>query len=373
MSARSSKIAVALGAAGALSVLLAWTPAAAQAKAAPGEKVTGLPPGETAENGSRTLGGHTFMHPVFLDSAFLSAYFGDGTRIGFEKATVGKTDLNVAAVFESIDFGIPIGKRVQLAFDGNYRALFGTDTTSLFVFGGSVGVSLRPGLRLLLVRSEPGGSELSFHSSAVVSLGPGVTPINLLALVASDAQGLIDHKRRLKCLLKLNLRCAFPGFGNVLAAVETNSEGFGGDFALNYAQTLGRYVGLQATADVQVQASSFTQYDVDTHRKKSDTSTPVTVEFGFGPALNLYPLAPVALQLEYLFELDASTANDGSATNALTHDFVAGIYYTGRRDLQLGVNATISVVDQATTTSHNITSDTTFNVFTGAFNIYYYF
>jgi hypothetical protein len=352
----------------------AAAPAAAAGTAVPApaaDPSRSLPAGESELMGSRTLSGHTFQRPVFLDSAFLAGYFGDGTRIGFESAQLtAKEQLNVAAVFETLAFGIPIGKRVQLSFDGNYNAFFGTDTQSLFKFGGNFGFNLQPGLRVLIVRSDRTGSELSLHGSAVIAYSPGVTPGNLIQILGDELNGITTNQHRLECLLKLKFRCAFPGVNNILAAIETSSTSFGGDLSINYAQALGRYVGLQATGGIDAEASTFNAYAGT--KKTSQSSAPITVEGGLGPSVNLYPLAPVGMQLEYLARFSTQSSG-GNATNSLQHNFAVGFYFTGRRDLQLGINGTVSIDNDTQTLRNGMSNTTTFNAYTGAFGLYYYF
>jgi hypothetical protein len=337
----------------------------------PPDQSRNLPPGESERSGSRTLNANTFQRPVFLDSAFVGGYFGDGTRIGFATETFGpKQQYNIAAIFENLSFGIPIGKRLQFAFDGNYNALFGTDTTSLFAFGGSFGFDLDPGLRFMILRSDSTGSVLSLHGSAIIAYSPGVSPANLITILGQDLTGITSNQHRLQCLLKLKFQCAFPGIKNILAAIETSSTSFGGEFTINYAQALGRYAGLQATGGVKAEDSSFSAYFGT--KQSSSSSVPFTVEGGIGPSLNFYPQVPLGIQFEYLAQF-ATEASGGNATNSLTHNLAAGFYYTGRRDLQLGLSGTVTIENQTTTATSGASATATLNYYTGAFGLYYYF
>jgi hypothetical protein len=68
---------------------------------------------------------------------------------------------------------------------------------------------------------------------------------------------------------------------------------------------------------------------------------PWEIHFGLAGTLNFAPAVPIGLKVEYQF-LRTSEAfkvngiDSGLSRAASEHSVAAGIYYTGRRDLQLG-------------------------------------
>src|SRR4051812_8183761 len=90
--------------------------------------------------GDRTLKGHTFLHPVFFDSAFVATYIGVRAELRFlhvpDVATqFGSFKLNLTGASESFDFGVKVSDVVGLRFTGAVRAIVGTNIPSVVYEG----------------------------------------------------------------------------------------------------------------------------------------------------------------------------------------------------------------------------------------------
>ena len=87
--------------------------------------------------------------------------------------------------------------------------------------------------------------------------------------------------------------------------------------------------------------------------------------------MNLYPYVPLGISGEYQFEYSTESTS-GSAESDTRHNLLAGVHYTGRRDLQLGLNFAVSLISETITTSSTSATFTETDL-SGAFDLIYYF
>jgi hypothetical protein len=330
----------------------------------------GLPPGETDWTGARTLRGDTFQRPVFVDSAFTGSFIGDTMRAGFAPTEAAGREFHSVVLYDSVAFGYQVGPGVQLAFDGNARTVLGVGRPSLIATGGSLGLEALPSLRVVLARSPRYGYELTLHGSAILSYDHGIEPSNLIAIFADRVGSGAERQR---CLLRLDVACAFPTSMPVKEGISNRTTSFGGAVALDYAQAFNRHAGVQVSGELSLEDSALTAENPATRQNATTNTAPFTAGAGIAPSYNFYPDVPLGLQAEYSFDYRTSSPN-GHATHAFSNNLALGIYYTGRRDLQLGVNGTASFRSAAASLAGFAeTVDIMSNAYTGGLGFFYYF
>jgi hypothetical protein len=313
-------------------------------------------PGSQPE-GSRTMKGVVFQTPLLVDSAFVSSFAGVAVALGkqvepgvtvfpsggsgqmfsYDRA-LGLADLRIQA-------GVAIAGRVELGLDARYATYSVSDPTSALVFGGRTAYDVRPGLRLRAFRSASTGTQIGLHAYGTFASDARLNPAGVLAEIAS----ISADSRQVACLAVGDLSCAFPESlkFDPQKAMNVSRQVFGGGAAVTAAQAFGSRFGVQASLGLEVARAVV-------HNPLGDlSSTPVTVAVGLAPSVDFGPVVPLTLMAEYRFgfttETPAAMENiDTVAVTTLAHGVAAGLYYTGRRDLSVGMNFNANLSSSST-------------------------
>lgn len=321
-----------------------------------GLSVAGLVGGETEMNGARTLGGHTFQYPRLFDTAFTATNFHVGSSVevfhqGDVRTSITQLDgsdeeltYDRDLVFLRMDYGVAFAphEAVTLGLDADYLIEVGANQQAIILYGGQTGYDFRPAAKLRLYRSDELGLQLALKGFGTFSGGIRAVPTGLLTHLG-------ERDEEEEACLATDVGCAVAD-EDVGSAMAITRERKGGGGSLNFAKSVGRFLGAQLSVGLEGARASVTSPDTG-----PVTATGLVFTAGASPSLNFYPGWPIALTLEYRFEWhrNAYDANaeaglpDGIVLTAKGHRFGGGIYYTGRRDLLLGWSAGASLLEDA--------------------------
>lgn len=292
--------------------------------------------GETAGWGDRTVADHTFIFPAYQQSAFVATYF--GIQQGFSAQTVPNIpagnraySLKTLAVTEQFDLGVKLTDWIGVNAAGTGMASAGVNAASMllkgatYAYGGSVGAVVR------IARIK----ETKTQISARVGIGYlGGQNVNLAMMTESViAAAKQNPKLALSDLLAGNfVQDLFIPF---------SANTFSG--SVHGAQTLSRHFGLQATAGIAYTKASYSAFDHATNATGDFAATTLAPNLGFAFTADAAPSGvPIAGLLDYTISF-ANTKTDafgGTAKSDTTNKsqiFALGAFYSGRRDLQLGI------------------------------------
>lgn len=312
------------------------------------------PPGarqDTRKEDARTLKGHAFIPPLLLDSAFVSTYVGGSVQMGREASfglplyamnTIGVShqfqfDTSLSLVTGRIQLGLAFLGRLEIDLDTSSTGVVAGDSTTGLLYGSHGGFDVRPGLRVVAVRSPSTGTQLGVRAYGAFSSSTRMNPQRVLDEIGKEASAIAASSERSACLQTGDLACALPGF-DAAAAMKVSRATYGAGAAVSLAQAIASKIGLQATVGFEVaRANSGSQ-------AASLGSTPIGVYVGAGPSIDLSPIVPMGIAAEYRFDFATEsfggTATSGAAVSGssttMRHGVAAGLFYTGRRELVMG-------------------------------------
>jgi hypothetical protein len=323
--------------------------------------------GETTELGARTLGGHTFPYPRYLDSAFVATTFHVGAGVEFYSQSEVESGFQASAgeaqsfsydrdlVFARLRAGFDLAPWdvFAVSFEAEYLAQVGVSEQSLFLFGADTGYDLEPGVKARLWRSQSGATQLGLHVLGDFSGGLQAVPQGLLRELAVELAAIAQDQGRINCLVAADFECAFKEV-DLITAIQLHRKHYGAEALLNLAHAFSPLFGGQFTLGLGGAYSNYSwRYLGDI-----DTGTFV-LDAGLGPTFDFYPDFPLGLTLEYRFTLEHNvysatagpegqpTIEEATSDTAIGNRLAAGVYFTGRRDLMLGAIVGLSFVDES--------------------------
>lgn len=279
---------------------------------------------EEAEGRERTLGNHVFLFPAHVRSSLVTSYVGLRIRLGLDTVgslptAIGRSDVEVVTLNEGLDVGAKITDWLGVFGVVGVRALIGTNLRALTYAGATYDVGGRAGAVVRLFRSERTGSQLSLRAGVGATRGQLAT---LYPIFDSPVQSAVQ-------LLQGDL-------GESIRTPFTTSSYEG---TVAFTQGFGRAFGVQASGAMGGSRVTTEPYDGVRKTRGSNTVNGVTYAFGVGPSIDFNALhVPIAVMPEYVITRQASTAQlQGSGSFDTRHLIAAGVYYSGRVNLQLGL------------------------------------
>jgi hypothetical protein len=304
----------------------------------------------------RRVGSHRFIVAAFIPSALAASHL--GIRAGIEyhqvpgyaelpslvRAQAQAVDLRTINVAETIDVALRLHDYVAVFGDAYGRARVGANISTLlgtgadYTYGGDVGVLVklfRLGGLQLAARGQVG--VYAGQMAGIVTLFQDLNAIALNAISRVEQSPTLDLNSTIN---QLN-----GSFLDATADLLTPFDGFVYGGSLNAAQSLGRYVGLQASLGISSDSANYRPTAFN-----ATSGVPVTSEYqvhtlrpSVGAALDL-DLDPAGLPLAFMLEYRASAVNvtrsgqiSAASESSVEHLLALGAYYSGRTDLQLGV------------------------------------
>jgi hypothetical protein len=278
------------------------------------------------------MGGHTFLVPALQESAFVLTTV--GLRQGFAWKSIpafpagglGRTTLTLSGVTMNADLGVRLVDWLALTAELGAFVMTGSNVRSLVEYGGEHLYGGGIGLAAKIARFEKTKTQLGAHVKGRFESGRLITERSLVgALVAGGGPGSVEE-------------VAQGPSGNLLLSPETVTRFKG---SLNLAQAINRTFGLQAEVGLGFVGTSIQAYDLGNQagveQTFSTTIPTIAVALGADGTTSHVPLAAlVEYQIGFARSRDDST---GSTSSRTQHLLAVGGYWSGRRDLQVGLVA----------------------------------
>jgi hypothetical protein len=259
--------------------------------------------------GSRVLNGHLFLPSDLVDDPFTPTYLDESTGFGYASLradeydsggnVIGKSQYNLGALGQSFKFqlGVLDSWAVRLAAAG--VALSGIDANSALVAGATVGYTLSTGVTYSFMLGSvrmAGAFDLDYAPTYTFS------PVN--ALLNTLGSGTIDAGTLFSSSENINLRPAF------LVATAINAS-----------------LGLRGVIDY-----------VQEFVRSTENSSSGAFDVGAAVDFDLRSVIPLPLGLLAGYELTVPTSGDSWG-----HQFTLGLFYTGQRNLGLGIQTVLQL------------------------------
>ena len=293
--------------------------------------------------GDRMLAGHTFLFPTTHAGPFVTTNFGVVQGVYDEHIPSvpipGGTpaDLDLIGVTSTANLGIKLTDWLGIEGQGRALAVVGLDGQSLLYAGGQIntGGFFAPIVRL--ARIESTGTQISARAQMGWLSGSSLEIPRLIVVarnaIAGAAQNTADPTAAARDIGRGLLQGGFPRV--ILAGADT----FGLNASIEAAQALGEMFGLQGAVALQRRVLGLTFKDpVAGELRDSARRYDFTFDASFewdGSSAHI----PIAAIVEY--ELNARLGGTGDEQleqeGSNTHTLGAGIYYSGRQDLQVGI------------------------------------
>ncbi len=281
------------------------------------------PRASSSDEGERTLGGVTFLSPSKTDSAFVTSHL--GIALGFKTSSFffptssGKERfrLHLAGLEEQLDAGVLLPGRVGLfASLGGFTAV-GIDSASALELGADGGFTWSAGVAATVLRSASTGTQIGARMAIQGGRAGRIVSLQRLFEGAADTRKV-------------------PTADDLFSS----RSSAGARFSLNVAQAILRHVSAQLSLGWSVDRTSFGGPEAPVAYTKNTI-------LGMALGGDLSPWFPLAVQIEYTLHapFGRSFVPVGTDTPALlladayTHAVSGGLYFTGRRDLLLGLLA----------------------------------
>jgi hypothetical protein len=305
----------------------------------------------------RVLGRHSFPTANFVPSVLSTSSL--GVRAGIEYHQVPgfaqlpslgtnsqpqAVDLRTINVAETIDFAFRLHDYIAIFGDMYGRARLGANISTLlgtgadYTYGGDVGLLVKI-LRL-------GGFQLGARGQIVYYTGQSAGILTLfqdLNAIAANAIARVQSDPNLdinRALNQLN-----SSFRNATADLLTPFGGVAYGASVNFAQGIGRFVGIQGSVGFTVDTATYkpTMFDAALASPRTTENRIQTVRPSFGLALDvdLWPAkVPVDVIVEYRVapvHVTRTGTDDSAGESSIEQLLAIGLYYSGRSDLQLGL------------------------------------
>ncbi len=270
-----------------------------------------------------TLKGHTFLNPMLQSTAFVTTHFGISQGVAFMKVprVLGPLGLSQSGLTQAVDSGVHLGEAIGVYATTKGEVSIGTDPQSLILLDNTFSISGEGGIVVRIARIEQSGTQLAVRVGAGAGSGR-----------AMDVDGLINaldsgNDRTLQQVLNGKI-------GPYIFRPQATATLVG---SLLAAQTLTPSFSLQASFEGRRTATTDSPLDgatgtrVDQTSKTTDLAGAVALTADGAPSG--FPLGAIA---EY--RLTGSVTDGGDGWEEMQHEVALGLYYTGRRNLQLGIS-----------------------------------
>jgi hypothetical protein len=290
--------------------------------------------------------GHTFLYPLEQDSAFVTTHFGIRQSLVFVRypnVPIGdtKANLQAAGYNQDIDFGVRIIDQLGISTMMSARVVSGADVQSALLQGATFSGAFQGGLVGRIMRLEDLGLQLSARFYGAMASGRSLTIGNLVRSVADDPTN--------------------PSFASLLQGggkpvtktllSPTSSSGFGG--SLHAAQAFNASFSAQVGFHVARFTDATEPFSIPLNTSIREEVTTLSIKPAVALTADLNPQKiPVALLAEYAMvnsrtrqatdsiayrEGDTTAMKTGDSGSFTEHLVGFGLYYSGRRNLVLGV------------------------------------
>ncbi len=274
----------------------------------------------------RVLAGHRFFFPLLQETAFNTTHFGirqGGGSYSVPKypTKVGTFDVEEMFLTEGADLAVRLHDRIGVFGTLEGQAFTGSDGTSALVRGGKFAVGGTFGGVVKLARIEQTGTQFAGRVFGKIDTGTKLNVLKLLDWILESDSSTLDE--------------VINGEFVKYAIADTGSHEYGLSF--HGAQALARYFSLQGS--VRYAHGGWFVKATTPRGTLEDSSSTDDLQLVLAAEVDGMPAhVPVAAVMEYRIE-GIWTTNDATDVTAVDshHVISAGVYYSGQRNLQLGI------------------------------------
>lgn len=293
---------------------------------------------------ARTLAGHTFLRSVLEDSAFLATSVGFRQGIfyvdaGTVKAFNGTKAVTMAAALESLDANVRVVDWLAVSATADLQAVVGASEVSLYSNASSFAGSLRFGPAVRALHLPKTGTQITVRPyyqatfGAVLDVSQVLPSLRARILQEVAAPPTSQNEA-------LSRASAFEAQLVEASVTPLRRGAFGG--SVHVAQAITPLFGAQLAYDLRRERYLATPYDL-VARSRSEVAFysllhRVTLTLSFDAARLGVPLG-ATLEAAVAAGSIHAEASAESSTYDPTVLLGPGLYYTGRKYLQLGVFA----------------------------------
>jgi hypothetical protein len=248
----------------------------------------------------REVGGHNLIKPAYTPSAVTNTSFAFSQGIGMlsfegmDLLTGAPTDARIFAYSQSFSTSLAIGNRVALDAGVQGLAAVGGDLNTILVEGAFANLNAGGMLKARLFTLEGAGLQVAAGLGGYYQRSLNLSPAAIIGQALQD-------------------------LGSVEQNIVQQSSAFVAVPAVMVAEGLGPF-GVQLGASLPLPVSG--------DEMSTSLQLAAHAAFDFGDLTSYLPLAVTG---EYALTLDFGDADP-------THTLVGGLYYSGRRDYELGLN-----------------------------------
>jgi hypothetical protein len=297
---------------------------------------------------SRTIGETTFMLPAMADSAFVLTEVGFRQDVSYESIPsfpvepVGLYDLSWVQFEERLDLAVRLTPWLGLYAQGTGSGALGPDTASLVFEGGGLDFGGKLGAAVRVFRSDRTGSQVTLRA-----YGGGDAGRTLDLLGFAEVVGLQAAREGTAIVAStplMQLPYALENEGLSLANSNYEDVIFYGSStartgaSLHYAQVLVGPLTLQVSAALERAWSREAPYSATRQEfiTLSTVNTTATLDGVLSASFNRQSV-PLGVSAEYA-SVTATSSLKGAGTYGATTQYVGGgVWFTGRRGLEIGV------------------------------------
>ena len=301
---------------------------------------------------SRTIGDATFMLPALADSAFVLTEFGLRQGINYETipdfpvSSFARYNLSWVDFEERVDLAVRVTAWLGLYTQGVASVALGPDAASLLFEGGGLDFGGKVGAVFRLYRNDRTRSQVAVRAYVGGDGGRTLDLPDFLDAVAQRAangaasavQSSATPQQLAGQFENQALSLADTNFSNIIF-YRTSTVRTGG--SIHYAQGLVGPLTLQVAANVEQSWSWERPYSPSTNgfATLSTTDTAVTFDAVLSVSLSRWSI-PLGLSAEYAGVTAEASVDGVNANGSTTTQYVGGgVWYTGRRGVELGVLA----------------------------------
>jgi hypothetical protein len=297
---------------------------------------------------SRTIGDTTFLLPAWAESAFVLTEFGLREDIEYELipnfpvASFGLYDLSWVQFQETVDFAIRVTPFLGVYAEGTASGALGPDTASLLFKGGGLDFGGKGGAVLRLYRNEASRSQVAMRVYGGGDSGRTLDLIDFFgAFGIQAAHGLQNAVSQASNANQLPATIT----NEAIALADTNyspivfyqASSIMVGTSLHYAQALVGPLTIQLSAALERTWGRQRPYDLGLQdfANISTTDTTITFDEVLSADFNRWSV-PLGVSAEYLGTKTYRELNGSSVYIPSTHYIGGGLYFTGRRGLEIG-------------------------------------
>lgn len=282
---------------------------------------------------TRDLGGHTFIPSQLVAAPFLATSVGTLTGFGYANARAegqgpngGTLDLHLAAASLGFDFQIGLTSWWAVRVSGAGQVVSGVTTDSALSVGAIVGYDARVGTSFSWAyadRVRMGFAvDLGYRPNYNLNIADALKEVEAQLTAAINTAVMTGRPPMLPSLSSLNLQ-------RVLTNSQRLQLGGAWQAAVALHRSLGLFVDLRYS-------HIFTQ-------SNNDKTTVGEFSGGVGLSFDLHAISPIPFGFLGSYRATA----EADAQPEVIHDVSAGFFYTGRRNLLLGAEATMNFTPTA--------------------------